>query len=211
MTKAAASDAAALTEQGIMRTEGNGVEGDPKDGFAIITKAAEQGNTKAVYYAGLLTKMGLGIDKDPVRSAGYLKQAAEAGDDRAMFAWGAMLENEGGGGEPDPKTGTEWIVKAARAGNADAMAILALKYVRAIGVEKDDNEALSWSRTGAEGGHADCQFMAAQLLMMMNSEDPKSISEAYRWAQAAADQGNENAAEMAKDLAVKNAYQGEKK
>ncbi len=79
-------------------------------------------------------------------------------------------------------------LREAERGNAKAMGVLGLMYVKGLGCEKNQAEALKWLRKGAQKGDADTEnnlgFMYTQGMGVKEDD-----SEALKWFKKAAAQG----------------------
>lgn len=85
---------------------------------------------------------GLGVERDAEKCIPLLGLAAEAGHVEAMMTLGAVMANS-----QSPTTraaAIPWLLKAAHAGSASAMGILARCYRDGIGVEPDSRAADEW-------------------------------------------------------------------
>ena len=78
---------------------------------------------------------------DNAGSSASLQQKAEAGNIAAQYELGMSLKK---GDKPDKKAAFEWLLKAAEAGNADAMFEVSRSYDESIGVSADKNARDRW-------------------------------------------------------------------
>jgi tetratricopeptide (TPR) repeat protein len=79
----------------------------------------------------------------------------------------------------------EWASKAAAAGDTDGMDNLANMLEEGDGGPKDPEKAREWFRKAAEAGHVRAMNSAGRIAYRAGEFD-----EAFRWAKAAAEQGN---------------------
>lgn len=88
------------------------------------------------------------------KTCGKLKQAAEAGEPDAQFVYGLELTQ----GKctflqlKHQSEGIEWWTKAANQGQADAMFLLGVAYLKGIGVNKDTATARQFIKSATARG-----------------------------------------------------------
>lgn len=121
---------------GMLTTHGFGVDPSPEVGFGLQQKAAELGNTDAMFELYVHYAQGLGVPVDEVKAIKACQLAADGGHSRAMYNLGAYSAS-GRGMVKDIPLAIEWYEKAANAGNASAMAGLAVIYATGDGVQID--------------------------------------------------------------------------
>eukprot|EP00747_Dinoflagellata_sp_TGD_P188018 gnl/TRDRNA2_/TRDRNA2_46331_c0_seq1.p1 gnl/TRDRNA2_/TRDRNA2_46331_c0~~gnl/TRDRNA2_/TRDRNA2_46331_c0_seq1.p1 ORF type:complete len:487 (-),score=115.25 gnl/TRDRNA2_/TRDRNA2_46331_c0_seq1:248-1594(-) len=99
-----------------------------KRSHARLEAAANKGHVGAMRTLAEVLVEGLpGFEAGPQAAGMWARRAAEAGDKEAMWLWAQMLgdeEGEYGPGTPDKEAAHTWTVKAAEAGQADAIAAL---------------------------------------------------------------------------------------
>ena len=83
------------------------------------TRAAELGNTTAMYDLGVLYANGHGVEQDYVQARAWYQKAADAGNANAMTNLGTLYQL-GQGVQQDYAQARAWYQKAADKGNADA-------------------------------------------------------------------------------------------
>jgi uncharacterized protein len=94
-------------------------------------KAADAGNTDAMYNLGLLYRDGHGVAQDYGKAREWLQKAIDAGNANAMTNLGWVYEN-GPGVAHDYVKACEWYQKAANAGDAFGMKFLAAMMKTAV-------------------------------------------------------------------------------
>ena len=115
-------------------------------------KAADKGNTDAMYKLGDCFYNGWGVEEDDEEAFKWYRKAADKGNAYAMYKLGQCYYY-GRGVENDREEAVKWYRKAAEQGNADAMNELGNCYHLGWGVENNNEEALKWFRKAAEQGH----------------------------------------------------------
>lgn len=116
-----------------------------------LMKAAEAGNTEAMFTIGRLYEDGKGVNKSYTDALSWFKKAAELNNPNAMFYMGYYLEH-GLGGPQNYTEALKWYRKAADLGNKVAMYNIGIMYLNGDGVEKDRSEAIKWIRESAKHG-----------------------------------------------------------
>ena len=105
-----------------------------------LVKAAEKGDSDAMYNIGMLYYEGLGVDQNYSLSKDWYLKASENGNVFAMNNIGNQYK-EGLGVAKDYDNAIEWYRKAAKTGNSDAMENIGDMYSDGLGVEKDEEKA----------------------------------------------------------------------
>ncbi len=98
-------------------------------------------------------------------------------------AWAATTAPGGNYGDA-----LRWYGQAAKAGDARAQYLLAVRYEKGIGVDKDLAKAATWYGKAAERGHKEAQFKLATMLARGEGV-PKDLKAALKWYQSAAESG----------------------
>lgn len=122
--KAAAGDAEAEYQLGLIYDEGRKVDRDPAQALRWYRTAAEHGHVLAALNTGVLYDSGSGVPRDAVAAAFWYRKAADADNGRAAYNLGLLYEN-GDGVPRDQKQALVWHQKAQRAGIAAAGAKVA--------------------------------------------------------------------------------------
>lgn len=127
-------------------------DGDVVGAMTPLRAAAMENHPKA---QALLAEILDRTDFDEDALALYRK-SAEQGDPDGMFGLGAMLVS-GEGGSKDEPAGRAWILKAAEAGQALAINVVAQAYLKGeLGyseAERATPEALAWIRRAAANAY----------------------------------------------------------
>ena len=106
--------------------------------------------------------------------------------------------------EQEEADATQWLVKAAAKGNAQANYELGCCYYRGVGLEEDMVKAFGHFEIAAATGHMSAQFLVGDCLLEgCGCEiDP---TRAYREIYAAAEQGHRYARQKVREL-VRDGY-----
>ena len=159
--------------------------------IAELLAKAEAGDTEAQVKLGNMYAEGEGVPQNYATAVSWYRQAAQQGHAEAQYNLGVMYAN-GRGVPQDYAIAVSWYRKAAQQGYAKARVNLGLMYAKGKGVpEQDDAQAISWIRKAAQQGDADAQFKLGYMYAFRGV--PKSLVNAYMWANLAAAQGDKNA------------------
>lgn len=127
-------------------------EGDIVGAMTPLRAAALVEHAKA---QALLAEILDRTDFDADALALYRKSAAQ-GEPDGMFGLGAMLVS-GEGAAKDVTTGRTWILKAAEAGQQQAVNVIAQGYLKGelgySAAERDTPEAFAWVKRAADNGY----------------------------------------------------------
>ena len=89
--------AGAMGNLGYMYANGEGVEQDYAKAIEWYTKAADSGNTTAMYNIGYMYMYGEGVEQDGTKAIEWYTKAADLGDSDAMYNFGYMYDYGEGG------------------------------------------------------------------------------------------------------------------
>ncbi len=164
LQKAKDGDAAAQNEVGSWCYNGtNGKKVNYAEALQWWSKAAKQGNVKAVGNMGMCYRYGHGIERDSLKAMRLYLKSIRSGNDSLMVASEA----------------------AARKGNLFDGVLAALAYKTGNGVTRSAEKAKEYFSLAAEGGSADAQREWALINLNTGHEDV-----ALQWFSKAADQGD---------------------
>ena len=85
------------------------------------------------------------------------RSAAEQGDAEAQYNLGCCYANAV---KPDYVKAAKWFTKAAKQGHIDAQLDLGNCYMQGKGVDQNNDEAIRWYESAAEGGNDEAQFLS---------------------------------------------------
>ena len=161
---------------------------------ATLQSAARSGNPVARYELAL-RQIEAGAVQDAAR---LMARAAEQGVPAAMRRYALMLQ-AGDGIESDRDASRAWMVRAAEAGNIQAMHDAGGMFINAGDAPENQTAAARWFEQGALHGVRDSQFNMA-LLYQEGFGVPVSLADAYAWFTIAANAGDSDAATRAQAL-----------
>lgn len=135
--------------------------------------------------------------QDYVRAAEYFKKLADEGNAEAMAWLGLCIDRDAAHVDSAKVWYTdaiengaiEWFIEKAEEGVPQIQAQLGYCYTNGIGVEKDENKGLHWTRQSAEKGNARGQFNLGVYFQEMNDMEKaveyytKSANQGYVYAQ----------------------------
>ncbi|PKP30345.1 MAG: hypothetical protein CVT99_13535 [Bacteroidetes bacterium HGW-Bacteroidetes-16] len=144
-----------------------------------LHKAADKGNSQAMYIIGLLYYNGEGVDQDYNVAFIWSKKAADKGVAGAMNTIGACYAN--GYGVPVNTTeAINWYKKAAKKGEEKALANLGYCYKNGTGLPKNVSESIIWFTKACEKGNSDACFQIG-FLYHDGVEVKQDFQEARNW------------------------------
>ena len=120
---AAAGDAEAALNLGLLYDLGRGVPKDPSTAFRWYRQAAEAGLAQAAFNVAVMLDSGVGVSRDGSEAALWYARAAADSHHRAQYAL-AQLYVAGDGVPRNPATAEAWFRAAARGGLRAASARL---------------------------------------------------------------------------------------
>jgi hypothetical protein len=154
-------------------------------------RAANTGDTVAMYNLGVCHANGTGVEKSAEKAVEWFTRAAEKGDAKAMFNLGVCYDN-GDGVEKSAEKAVEWYTRAAEKGDVTAMFNVGVCYKNGTGVEKSAEKAVEWFTRAAEKGNAMAMFILGLFYDHGNGVG-KSAEKAVEWWTRAADKGHAKA------------------
>jgi TPR repeat protein len=173
-SKAEAGDASAQLAMGRAYQNGSGVRQNDETAVKWYRKAADQGNAAAQNNLGVMYRAGLGVEKNEEEALKWYHMAARQGNANAMFNIGAAYYDN------DVEHATElaayeWFVLAEEAGSTSAQDAV--------------------KRTAAELGVPFTQDALTEIAQMYEkgTDLPQNYSQAVKWYDRAAAQGNPKA------------------
>ena len=156
-------DSDAQGQLGIMLATGQGMEADPEEAVAWLTRAADQENITAIFNLGILYEKGIGVSQDENEAAFWFWQAAEKEDVGARMKLGTMLIK--GKGFMEGSRTVQAITASAESGFPYAQAFLGKLYLEGAGLAQNDPSAEKWLRKAAEQGDESGMFNLVEMLL----------------------------------------------
>lgn len=182
---AALGDSASCSSLGYMLMTGEGIPKNEEKAVAMLSKASEMGDPKAMCNLGNLV-----LEKDPSHALELFEKAGRMGNITGMRN-AAVMYRTGAGIPLDAQKAVEWLSLASETDVA-SMATLAHILRTGEGVPSDKPRAADLYRRAAEAGDPDSQY---DLAMMLDSGDgiPMNRAEAERWFRESALGGDNDA------------------
>ena len=183
----------ALTQLGLMLSNGAGCEKDMAKAVACFQGAAEKGDPAAKAALAECYLNGKGIAKDEKRAIELLREAADAGDVRAMNRLGDC--NHKGIGVPQNfDEAFRHFEAASKRGFPEAMGNLGVLYINGEGVTANDSKAVELFQKAARAGHPHSMYLLAQCLDSGKGIGANKL-QAAGWYKKAAEAGHKRAIE----------------
>ena len=169
-------------------------QGNAKQAFPLLSRAARAGIAEAEYRVGRCYLEGVGVPPSRTDGARWLERAAnqgyvEAQTQLATLAIHGLTASADAGlsarlfapteaAAPDFETGLRWARKAATGGSADGQAVLG--YILTSGPEtmRDPDEAHSWYQRSAAAG---CPQGALGLALSLSRTAKTPEQQARSW------------------------------
>ncbi|MFA6263055.1 MAG: tetratricopeptide repeat protein [Candidatus Babeliales bacterium] len=121
--------------------DGVGTEKNPIEAFEWMLKAANGGFHVAQRKVGDFYAKGFGVEQDVMQALEWYIKSIRNEDPISAYAIGELYRDEIG----DPWKAFSWFLKAAERDYYKARQEVALCYENGIGVEKNHENAISWS------------------------------------------------------------------
>lgn len=137
---AAAGDAYAMNNLGILYDRGQGVAVDLGRALHWFGLSAKAGNPQGMSNYGWMLDQGRGMEARPEEAARWYDKSARAGQAEAQFNLGLMYER-GRGVPKDFASAAAWYSRAALQQQTEALARLGHLYHTGEGVPKDESKA----------------------------------------------------------------------
>ena len=183
-----------MSDLGTLMVFGEAAAGGSRaEGWALISRAAQAGNGRAMWRLGQAKTNGEeGLAKDLPEGLRFARLSAQTGEVNGIFLL-AMLTYHGLGLPADKVEGTRLFRQAAEAGSGEAQHEMGLTYYHGdVGIEKDLTEAARWARMSADSGAAVGELLYGKLLWAGEGVAQDRIA-AVQFFKKAADQGNATA------------------
>ncbi|CDS12015.1 hypothetical protein LRAMOSA04211 [Lichtheimia ramosa] len=175
---------------------GAGTKKDKAHAMQFYRKAANLGDTSAMYKLGMILLKGLlGQSKNPREGISWLKRATQSGDEehpQAMYELGLAYEKEGIPSViPDIEYSRELFTQSALCGYAPSQFKLGLAYENGfLNCPIDPRRSIAWYSKAAEQGHLEAELaLSGWYLTGAEGILQQNDQEAYLWALKAAERG----------------------
>ena len=184
-------DAEAQSHVGYYYFKGLGVPKDNVKAAEWHKKAAELGNSNAMFNLALCYYNGDGVPQNAETAIEWYKKAAELGNSNAMYNL-ALCYYNGDGVQKSAETAVEWYKKAAELGDSTAMNNLANYYYNGDGVPQNAETAVEWYKKAAELGNSTAMNNLA-VCYINGKGVPQNAGTAVEWFKRAAELGDSTA------------------
>jgi serine/threonine protein kinase/TPR repeat protein len=191
----------ALTQTGLMLSNGHGTAVDPETAVYYFTEAAEKGDAPAMTALGDCYQHGIGVGKDEAQALKWLREAARLGDARGLSRLGVAYHKGLLGAPRDPAQAFQLFTQAAQLGFAEAHGNLGALYMLGQGVKADPVKGASHLQKAAQGGDVAGMFMLAGALLEGRGI-LESRPQATAWMKKAAEAGHKGAQQWCRDNRV---------
>ncbi|MEK4427263.1 tetratricopeptide repeat protein [Solibacillus sp. FSL K6-1523] len=162
-----------------MYLNGEGTEINEEAAMAWFIKAANCDVVEAMYTLGIMYEQGIGTEIDEDKAFTYYKMAANGGDSEGLYRIGMIYFNGELKQNQSYEQAMKWFYRAADIFQVDALYNIAYCYENALGVEKDQQQAIRYYKQAALLEDVASMLKLAELY---EGVDPQ---EAEKWRQAA--------------------------
>ena len=150
-----------------------GVEKNLEEAIKFFRKAADLGNTSAMFHLGDCYMHGEGVEQSEAEALKWFIKRQDGDESEGMAHLAYMYS-----WDSDYAKSFEWYSKAAELGNAEAVYSLGCCYEEGNGVEKDSAKALEYYLKAADKDSEDGIHAAIELYL--NDENIKNIPAALK-------------------------------
>ncbi|MEI8340125.1 MAG: protein kinase [Verrucomicrobiota bacterium] len=200
---AARGSVPAVTQVGLMYSNGSGVVLDMAKATSWFQRAADQGDPAAKTCLAECFLAGRGTARDEAKAVSLLQNASAAGDLRAMDHLGTCFQ-KGTGTTRNFEEAARLFKLASDGGYPDSLGNLGVLYINGQGVVQDPQKSVDLFQQGAKQGSAFCMFLLAKCYES-GVGVPSNNLQAASWYSKSADLGNPNAAEWCRKNGVSTA------
>ncbi len=162
-TAAEGGDPLAMTQAGLMLSNGAGAPRDLGKAAAFLQMATDQGDPAATHLLAECYLDGKGVAKDPKRAVVLLRKAVARGNIRATNRLG-WCYHKGIGLARDPHEAFRLFSEAAEGGSAEAIGNLGALYMNGEGVEKNEIKGVEKFKEASLKGDPTSMFYYAGCL-----------------------------------------------
>jgi serine/threonine protein kinase/TPR repeat protein len=156
-------DASAMTQAGLMVSNGAGVPQDDAKAAMWFQIAANAGDPAGKTCLAECYLHGTGVGRDERQAIDLLEEAVGAGDPRAMNLLGTCF-HQGVGGPKNYAGAFKLFSQARDLGFQDAAGNLGVLYMNGDGVPRDSHKAVNLFAEGAQNGSPYCMYLLAKCL-----------------------------------------------
>jgi TonB family protein len=161
---------AAMHLVGLWETTGEHVARNPKDGLALIQKAAAKNYGPALYEIATRRIEGRGLPKDAERGLEEMRQAAVLGSPQAQFYLGIRYETGSGVPRELDRAGRYFRQCAARGAGLCQYRLGNLLFKAPGRPERDYIQAIAWLQLAAEQGVPEAKDIVSRETALLTPE-----------------------------------------
>ncbi|HEX4083372.1 MAG TPA: protein kinase [Chthoniobacteraceae bacterium] len=194
---AARGNGEAMTQAGLMASNGEGVPKDYAQAVVFFQMGANAGDAAAKTCLAECYLHGTGVKKDERQGLALLQDAVAANDPRAMNLLGAC-DDQGIGGQKNFAQAFQLFSRAHDLHFPDAAGNLGVLYMNGEGVPRDQAKAVGLFDEGAHAGSPYCMYLLAECLEY-GAGIAANQFEAEAWYRKAAGEGNPMALQWCND------------
>jgi len=153
---------------GELYASGLGVKLDEGAAFHWFEKAAEDEYADAQYMTAWCYETGIGVQQDIDKAISWYQRAASNNNIPAKHSLGALLVQQNKNPSSVMK-GQNWLIEAAKAGNAES-ALLMGKILQLNNSVEDKAKAVAWFEVAQQQGSAEAAEAAQKLRQQINPD-----------------------------------------
>ena len=180
-------------------SQGNGVDVDYEEAVKWYRKSAEQSYILAEWELANCYYYGDGVTRNYEEALKWYRRFYDHENGREAEMMIGLCYLNGHGVKKDGKKGAEWLLKAAKNGDDQAMFYIGECYLSGNGVAKDHKEAFKWLKKAALNGHEGAFGRLAECYLHGYGAK-KDKEKAEKLLRKAADLGNAYASETLNSL-----------
>lgn len=158
-------DVKALYDQALLKQKA----GDSAGAVALLTRAADAGDTRSQNRLAKMYEKGDGVTKSMMEARKWTERAASAGSKQAQHNLGVYYA-EGDGASQDFVKAADNFKKAAKRGLTDSQFNLGAMHEQGLGTTKSASDAYFWYSLAAKNGDSDALKKANEISAKI---DPK--------------------------------------
>ena len=181
----------AMTQVGLMYSNGKGVEKDFSKAFSWFQRASDSGDTMGKTCLAECYLNGKGTVRDEPRGVVLLQEAVAKGNLVAMDNLGHCYQ-KGIGTKANPEEAARLFRLASDGGDLDSLGNLGVLYMQGVGVPKDSKKGVDLFERGANQGSGTCMYFLGKCYEAGVGVESNKL-QAASWYSKSAELGNPNA------------------
>ena len=164
----------------------------PKEAKRWYMKADEFGFIPGTHLVGRIFSTGYGGERNMPKAVTYLKKAGEVGYARSEYELGVIYYDGDDGVPQDKKLAAQWLLEAAKRGDADALYAVGRMYDLGDVLPEDVDKAIVYYKEAALKGQPEAQN-ALGVFFYNGEVVAKDLVIARKWFEMAARNGEPEA------------------